>query len=230
MENISKDYVFLDGVWLKQEKLLEMASQAGSMVMAEHYLCAYLANALLNGNREAIKNLNAIRRVYNLQAIPFTEEENCDSPKDDTNDQARKKYQKMPVEERNELMRASLQQLRLFHQDLFPTQNHWCGIFLVERDRLDAGIKKKDFAERVRKMTPSDWPEDLTIGDSTLSNFSHYVLNTDRNKAYYTMKKNPWGELCKTFWEIVKEKILTSNLRKNVSSTNNLTNNQKAYE
>ena len=78
MENISKDYVFLDGVWLKQEKLLEMASQAGSMVMAEHYLCVYLANALLNGNREAIKNLNAIRRVYNLQAIPFTEEENCD--------------------------------------------------------------------------------------------------------------------------------------------------------
>ena len=25
MENITKDYVFLDGVWLKQEKLLEMA-------------------------------------------------------------------------------------------------------------------------------------------------------------------------------------------------------------
>ena len=75
MENITKDYVFLDGVWLKQEKLLEMASQAGSMVVAEHYLCAYLTNALLNGNREAIKNLNAIRKVYNQKAIPFTEED-----------------------------------------------------------------------------------------------------------------------------------------------------------
>ena len=232
MENITKDYVFLDGVWLKQEKLLEMASQAGSMAVAEHYLCAYLTNALMNGNREAIKNLNAIRKVYNLEAIPFTEEDrdNGNSPKDDTDDKARKKYLEMSEDKRVELMQASLQQLRLFHQDLFSTRNHWCGIFLVERDRLDAGIKKKDFAERAKKMTPSDWPEDLTIGDSTLSNFSHYVLNTDRDKAYYSMKNNPWKELCNTFWEIVKEKILTSDLRKNVSSTNNFTNNQKAYE
>ena len=230
MENITKDYVFLDGVWLKQEKLLEMASQAGSMVVAEHYLCAYLTNALLNGNREAIKEINAIRKVYHLDAIPYTEEDNCDSPKDDTDDQARKVYQKMPLEERNDLMRVSLQQLRLFHQDLFSTQNHWCGIFLVERDRLDASIKKKDYADWVRKITPSDWPKDLTIGDSTMSNFSHYIFRSDKDKAYYSMKKNPWEELCNTFWEIVKEKILTSDLRKNVSSTNNLTNNQKAYE
>ena len=212
MENITKDYVFLDGVWLKHEKLLKMASQAGSMVVAEHYLCAYLTNALLNGNREAIKNLNAIRKVYNQKAIPFTEEDGNDgnSQKDDTDDKARKKYRKMSEERRDELMLASLQQLMLFHQDLFPTQIHWCGIFLVERDRLDAGIKKKDYADRARKMTPSDWPEDLTIGDSTLSNFSHYVINTDRDKAYFSMKKNPWKELCETFWEIVKEKILTS--------------------
>lgn len=212
MENITKDYVFLDGVWLKQEKLLEMASQAGSMVVAEHYLCAYLTNALLNGNREAIKNLNAIRKVYNQKAIPFTEEDGNDgnSQKDDTDDKAKKMYREMPEEKRDELMRASLQQLRLFHQDLFSTRNHWCGIFLVERDRLDAGLKKKDYADRVRKITPSDWPEDLTISDSTLGNISHYIFISDKNKAYYSMKKNPWEELCNTFWEIVKEKILTS--------------------
>lgn len=212
MENITKDYVFLDGVWLKQEKLLEMASQAGSMVVAEHYLCAYLTNALLNGNREAIKNLNAIRKVYNQKAIPFTEEDGNDgnSQKDDTDDKARKKYREMSVERRVELMRASLEQLRLFHQDLFSTRNHWCGIFLVERDRLDASLKKKDYADRVRKMTPSDWPEDLTISDSTLGNISHYIIKSDKSKAYYSMKKNPWEELCNTFWDIVKEKILTS--------------------
>ena len=142
MENYHKDYVFLDGLWLKEEKLLEMARQAGSMAVAEHYLCAYLTNALLNGNREAIKNLNAIRKVYNQKAIPFTEEDGNDgnSQKDDTDDKARKMYREMPEEKRDELMRASLQQLRLFHQDLFSTRNHWCGIFLVERDRLDAGL------------------------------------------------------------------------------------------
>ena len=67
------------------------------------------------------------------------------------------------------------------------------------------------YADRVRKITPSDWPEDLTISDSTLGNISHYIIKSDKSKAYYSMKKNPWEELCNTFWEIVKEKILTSN-------------------
>ena len=142
--------------------------------------------------------------------ILFTEEENCDSPKDDTDDQARKVYQKMPVEERNELMRASLQQLLELHRDLFVTRNHWCGIFLVVRDRLEAGIKKTGFADWAKKVTPSGWPEDQTIGESTLSNFSHYVEYDDRERVYYSMRNNPWAMLCGKFWEIVKMQILTN--------------------
>ena len=78
MKNKQKDYIYLDGLWLKDNQLLKMASRAGSMSVAEHYLCAYLANALLNGNREAFHHLNKIRTEYHLNPIPFTEEnEGC---------------------------------------------------------------------------------------------------------------------------------------------------------
>ena len=211
MENYHKDYVFLDGLWLKEEKLLEMARQAGSMAVAEHYLCAYLTNAVLNENRDAIKNLNAIRNVYGLSQIPFTDQDGDEGkPKDDTDELARKRYRGMPDEKKVELMRASLQQLMELHRNLFVSRNHWCGIFLVVRDRLEAGIKKTAFADWAKKVTPSGWPEDLTVGESTLSNFSHYVEYDDREKFYYSMRNNPWAMLCGTFWEIVKMQILTN--------------------
>ena len=82
MENLHKEYIYLDGAWLKENQLLQMARQAGNMVVAEHYLCAYLTNAVLNGNRDAVKNLNAIRKVYNLEPIPFTEDDDIKVPKD----------------------------------------------------------------------------------------------------------------------------------------------------
>ena len=74
MENLHKEYIYLDGMWLKEEQLLKMASNAGSWNVAEHYLCAYLTNALINGNTEAIKRVNEIRDLYQLDAIPFTNE------------------------------------------------------------------------------------------------------------------------------------------------------------
>ena len=80
MENKHKDLIYLDGLWLPEYQLLKMASRAGSYSVAEHYLCAYLANALLNGNRDAIHNLNLIRQVYHLNPIPFTEDQDGDMP------------------------------------------------------------------------------------------------------------------------------------------------------
>ena len=75
MKKLNENLIFLDGLWLKENQLLKMASHAGSMVLAEHYLCAYLVNALLNGNRNAIHNLNLIRAQYKLKPIQFTEDQ-----------------------------------------------------------------------------------------------------------------------------------------------------------
>ena len=211
MENLHKEYIYLDGMWLKEEQLLKMASNAGSWNVAEHYLCAYLTNALINGNTEAIKRVNEIRDLYQLDAIPFTNEIEINvNKKDKVADLARKKYSEKPDKEKMKLLMTSLEQLLEFHRNLFTSRNHWNGIYLVVRDRLDNTIKKSDFASRVYRITPSGWPEDLTIGDSTLSNFSHYVKYNDRDKAYYNMNKNPWESLCNAFWDIVKTNLLTN--------------------
>ena len=78
MKNYHKELIYLDGLWLEENKLLKLASRAGSLSVAEHYLCAYLVNALLNGNRKAIHNINMIRAEYHLKPIPFTEENGGD--------------------------------------------------------------------------------------------------------------------------------------------------------
>ena len=78
MKSNHKELIYLDGLWLKEDQLLKMAGRAGSMAVAEHYLCAYLVNALLNGDRKAIHNVNMIRAEYHLKPIPFTEEDEGD--------------------------------------------------------------------------------------------------------------------------------------------------------
>jgi hypothetical protein len=52
MEDYSKDYIYLDGGWLKEDQLIQMAFKCGSWKDAEHYLFAYLANALTEGLRK----------------------------------------------------------------------------------------------------------------------------------------------------------------------------------
>lgn len=78
MKKLNKDLIYLDGLWLPEHQILKMASRAGSFSVAEHFLCAYLVNALLNGNRNAIHNVNVIRTEYHLNPIPFTEEKDGD--------------------------------------------------------------------------------------------------------------------------------------------------------
>lgn len=214
MENLHQEYIYLDGVWLKEEQLILMAKNAGCMTLAEHYLCAYLVNAVLNGNQKAIGTVNEIRRIYNLDAIPETEDSkggiSGKRNKDQTTELAREKYKNMHAEIRKNLLCKSLKNLKSRHQDLFDSQACWNAIFLVVKDRLDNSIKKSHFAKWARTFTPEDWPEDLTISESTLRNFSHYVEYSDREEAYYDMESNPWKVLCDTFWEIVKMTILTS--------------------
>ena len=50
-----------------------MAKNAGCMTTAEHYLCAYLMNAVINGNTDAVVQLNEVRANYNLKPIPDTD-------------------------------------------------------------------------------------------------------------------------------------------------------------
>lgn len=196
---------------MEEEKLLKMAKKAGNPSVAEHYMCAYLANAVLTGNSKAIKHLNEIRKLYGCEAIPGTEEDGSQEKKaaDNATVLARKKYKSMSDNQKGELMRESLKYLIACHRGLFKSKLAWNGIYLVVKDRIDESVSRREFMERVKKSTPDDWPEELRIGETTLGNFSHYVEYSDRVEAYYDMENNPWEELCNTFWEILKMKILT---------------------
>jgi hypothetical protein len=60
-------------------------------------------------------------------------------------------------------------------------------------------------------LTRDWWPGELQIGERTLSNFGRCVAYKDRLEAYYDMEKNPWAELCDTYWNLLMQQILTQN-------------------
>lgn len=214
MDTLHKNYVYLDGKWLKAEDVLLMAISSGCMAIAEHYLCAYLTNAVINGNIDAIAQLNEVRMAYNLKPIPDTENKGKgkSTPCNETRaDLARKKFKDLSADKKEWLLKEGMKGLQVGHRNLFKSKVDWNGIFLVVRDRLDANIRKSDFPNMARKMSPEDWPADLMIADSTMTNFAHYVDISDRQEAYYDMQNNPWKDLCYTFWDILETLILTSN-------------------
>ena len=214
MEDFSKDFIYLDSLWLKEDKLLQLAFNAGSWDKAEHYLFAYLANAVINGNKEAIKKVNEVRESYGVKPIPNTEgeSEKAGQLKKQVNNSAelaRKKYSKLGLEDRKAVLKASLSEILELHLDLFKSSTSWNGIYLVIRDRVDGSLKKKEFSGLATMITPEGWPPFLKITKTTLNNFTHYVVYPDSEMSYFNMKNNPWEALCETFWEILELNILT---------------------
>ena len=216
IKNISKDYIYLDGGWLKEDQLLQMAFKCGSWKDAEHYLFAYLANAVINGNQKAIQKVNEVREYYKVDPIPYSENNGKGSPQtnklaDNSADLARKKYARFAWEQRKSVLEDSLKDIMNLHLKLFKSRVFWIGIFLVIRDRVDGSLKKSEFSDLAVDITHEGWPPSLMISKTTLNNFSHYVAYPDSEEAYYDMRSCPWEKLCDTFWVILEKQILTKN-------------------
>lgn len=209
MEDLSKDYIYLDGMWLKETQLLQLAKNAGSYSVAEHYLMAYLANAVINGYREAVNKVNEVRASYGVKPIPVPDGKDGHQSKN-TADQARMKYIKMPLEKQKTVLLNALTIIMNQHLKLFKSRIFWNGIYLVVRDRVDSGIKKTEFSRLAASITPDGWPQSLTISKSTLNNYSHYPDVKDQDRAYFNMGNNPWKDLCDMFWELLERQILTN--------------------
>jgi hypothetical protein len=210
------EYVCLDGVYVKEDQVVKMAGNAGSFAVAEHYLCALLANAVIYGKRDVILKVNEVREFYHVPLIPLPEDReeeddawhhtglNCTA-----DDQARFVFQKMTKEERRDVLKRSMSYLRENYH-LFIYTRHWLSIFLVVRDRLvGESLKQTGFFGLAKEITPDNWPIRLRIGENTSKNFGREIEEDDRGEAYYDMKQNPQKQLCDTFWEIVKSMILT---------------------
>ena len=221
MKDQSNEYIYLDGMWLQEQHLLKLAMNADCYQQAEHYLFALLAHAAAFGNSEVFDKMNGVREKFGLKAIPKqisdSEQEGKErSSQNTTADLARIKYQKLNSRQKQDLLKTCLKMLMDCHQSLFKSKASWNGIYLVVRDRVDIGLKKADFLALAKIVTPQEWPEMLEIAETTLSNFSHYLKEDDRDKAYFSMKHNPWANLCDTFWEILEGQILTGEITKDL--------------
>ena len=208
-----KEYVWHDGVRISDEQLVSMARNAGSYALAEHYLCSLLAHGTMYGLTYYINKVNEVRAQYGVMPIPTpkqTDEEGCDNNRNTRHsleDQARMKYRAMSMESRVALFRDCLMILRVNYPKLFRFKNQWQGVYLVVRDRLDNGLSQSDFLSFAKSAIPKDWPARLWINENVIKNFSRDMQYDDDDEAYYEMDYNPFGLLCDTFWEILKQQI-----------------------
>ena len=216
MEKLHKEYIYLDGMWLKEEQLLKLAMNVGNFALAEHYLCALLADAVIKGRREAIVEVNKVREHYGVTAIPLSEDdlESDEDLKGKTrltaaDEQARKRFLNMSREDRLCVLRRSMNRL-IADYHLFNYARHWLSIFMVVRDRLvGESLNQTSFLTLANEITPEGLPLKLRFGENTRKNMGREICEVDRGEVYYRMKRNPQKQLCDTFWDIVKDTILT---------------------
>ena len=207
------EYVWLDGMLLKEEHLVKLSMNAGSFAVAEHYLCALLAHGLMCGKTDIIDRVNEVREYYGAPKIPMAGNgmsRTCSRQTDSLDDKARTVFKKMSLDERRNVLRNSLSLLRSNHH-LFHYACHWLGVFLVIRDRLEGeSLKMKDFIDYSSTIMPADWPDKLKMGLNTYKNFGREIDFNDKGEAYYDMENCPQKELCDTLWDIIKQMILTT--------------------
>lgn len=216
MEKLHKEYIYLDGMWLKEEQLLKLAMNVGNFALAEHYLCALLADAVIKGRRESIVEVNKVREHYGVTAIPLSEDdlESDEDLKGKTrltaaDEQARKRFLNMSREDRLCVLRRSMVRL-IADYHLFYYARHWLSIFMVVRDRLvGESLNQTSFLTLANEITPEGLPLKLRFGENTRKNMGREICEVDRGEVYYRMKRNPQKQLCDTFWDIVKDTILT---------------------
>ena len=212
MEKNLSEYVYLDGMLLKEEQLLKLSKNVGCYAQAEHYLFALLAHGVINGKREVIDMVNEVREFYGVPKIPVGNQESTftRSRAASLDDKARMLFRKMPIEKRREILKEALRRLRTqFH--LFIYSKHWQGVFSVIRDRLEGdALKQKAFIAYASDITPEDWPDSLKIRQNTIKNFARDTDSSEKGEAYYDRDYNPQQEICDTFWNILKEAIFAA--------------------
>ena len=185
---------------------MQLALNAGRFDVAEHYLCALLADAVVSGRREAIVEVNEVREHYGVKAIPL-----ADGELEDDNEETKRLFLKMDREQRIDVLRRSMSRL-LSDYHLFIYARHWLAIFMVVRDRLvGVSLNQKNFLTLANEIAPEGLPLKLRFGENTRKNLGREIDECDRSEVYYRMKRNPQKQLCDTFWDIVKDIILTHN-------------------
>ena len=211
-------YIWHDGVRIREDQLISMAKSAGSYALAEHYLLSVLAHGTMYGLAYLINKVNEVREFYQVRPIPTPKQMDEDSVvptskfRISIEEQVRKLYSKMTRAARLELLYDCLELLMANHPKLFRFRNQWQAIYFVMRDRLDCGLTQRTFISMATAATPLNWPERIEITGNEFKNLRRDSQIDDYNEAYYEMSNNPHRVLCDTFWEIVKQEICGINV------------------
>lgn len=217
MEEEWINFVEHDGKPHHINDLKDMAMNAGSYNVAEHYIVSILFHATIYHLPQFHKYVNEIRRHYNLEPFPTSKEPASNNnmpqfaalPKKPA-DIAREIYRKMTKEQRKAVLKDAMIHLKHDCMELFKNKSCWIGIYLVVKDRLDENINQSNFYDLGVAITPDGWPQNKAIGKTTMSNLTRNIKDVkDRQEAYYDMTDNPFEELCDRFWNILLSLILT---------------------
>jgi hypothetical protein len=125
-------------------------------------------------------------------------------------EKARQLFLKMTEEERVCVLRISMKRL-IADYHLFIYARHWLAIFMVVKDRLVGEMSQQTFIALANIIAPDDLPLKLRFRPTATKNFGREILEMDRGEVYYKMRSNPQKQICDTFWDIVKNTILTQN-------------------
>jgi hypothetical protein len=207
-----QDCVWHDGVRIKDSALVAMAKRAGSYALAEHYMVSLMAHGLIYGYNDYIDLVNEVRAYYQVEKIPVPKQdaENHDGQSMTRQrhlDHYRKTYQKMTAPEKEHLLQKALKALIGNYPKLFRKKNHWLGIYLVMRDRLDYGLSQCGFLVIASHATPELWPDNLKLTDNIFKNMNKVFDADSFDEAYYEMDYNPMVALCDTFWEVLMQQF-----------------------
>ena len=223
MRQQNQELIYLDGMWLRKEQLLQLAIGSGNYAVAEHYLCALMADAVIKGRRESIVEVNQVRVHYGLKPIPMSEDDL--EEEEDLNGkvkltpaekEAKMRFINMSWEGKLKVLRLSIKRL-LDDIELFKYSVHWLAIFLVLRDRLWTDkLTQASFLDLAKEISPVGLPERLRLTESTMKNFSREFKGENWHQEYFLMKRNPHSKLCEVFWNIIQETILTENMTENL--------------
>lgn len=207
-----QEFVEHDGVFIHVNKMVEMAKNAGSYNVAEHYIVSLLVHAHRYDMPMIFVEINSIRMHYHLQ--PFASINgpasgnnmpNFEQPRMRQSEIVQKTYRQLSQEQKESVLKEALVKLHLEEKKLFERKTFWIGVYLVVRDRLDQDLKAAAFCRY--KLTPDGWTNALVA--TSLSNIGRYIEGDDKELAYYQMTNNPFKHLCEKYWSTLQSLILT---------------------
>lgn len=203
--------VFLDGEYFPASTVIRLAMGATDYHIAEHYLVSLLSSAYMYEDRRLFNKCQEIRKRFGVYPYPdLPASEGNLPPVRSQEEEVRRRYGKLLDQQKFDILKKAILLLLSSTdengQKIFSQKQHWMGVFLVLRDRLGVRCSQSGFADYATKITPSCCPDELRIGNSTMTNFAKTITE---DKVYYEMKHNPFAEVCDTLWGIIIKLFLT---------------------